>query len=51
MEASRNPDRDEAIVLMREAGMTLREIGEVVGLSRERVRGVIARAWHDAPTG
>jgi len=28
--------------------MTLREIAEVVGLSRERVRGVIARAWRDA---
>ena len=27
--------------------MTLREIAEVVGLSRERVRGVIARAWRD----
>jgi hypothetical protein len=26
----------------------LREIAKVVGLSRERVRGVIARAWRDA---
>jgi hypothetical protein len=43
----RNPDRDREIVLMREAGMTLREIAEEVGLSRERVRGVIARAWRD----
>jgi hypothetical protein len=33
---------------MHEAGMTLREIAEEVGLSRERVRGVIARAWRDA---
>ena len=45
---SQNSDRDQAIVLMHEAGMTLREIAEVVGLSRERVRGVIARAWRDA---
>jgi hypothetical protein len=36
---SQNPDRDEAIVLMREGGMTLREIAETVGLSVERAIG------------
>lgn len=45
---SRNPDRDRAIVLMREAGMTVREIGKQVGLSHQTVSYVIDRAWRAA---
>lgn len=46
--ASQNPERDRAIVLMREGGMTLREIGKEIGLSADRVRCVVTRAWCDA---
>jgi hypothetical protein len=41
-------DRNEAIVLMRDSGMTLREIAREVGLSQEQVRVVLARAWRAA---
>jgi hypothetical protein len=41
-------DRNKAIVLMRDGGMTLGEIASEVGLSREQVRVVLVRAWRDA---
>ena len=41
---SRTPDRDQAIVLMHEGGMSLREIAEVVGLSCGSQRAVGSHA-------
>lgn len=36
-------DRRNAIIEMRDNGMTYQEIGDIVGLTRERVRQIIKR--------
>jgi len=38
---TRNPERKEAIVKLRNDGKSLREIGETFGMTRERVRQII----------
>ncbi len=40
-------DRDRVVVWMRKSGKTLKECGEIVGLSRERVRGLVRRYDED----
>lgn len=42
-------DRDVQIVADRQAGMTMEEIGAKYGISRERVRQLLNRAWPDRP--
>lgn len=40
---ARDPERDAYAVSLREAGYTLQEIGDILGVSRERVRQLVKR--------
>jgi DNA-directed RNA polymerase sigma subunit (sigma70/sigma32) len=42
-EIARGMDRNDAIVRARDGGVTLQAIGEVVGLTTERVRQIVKR--------
>lgn len=42
--------RNQQIIEMRERGMTLQQIGEEIGLSRERVNQIVSKSNIKAPT-
>lgn len=48
---ARDPGRDQEILALRQQGLTLQEIGDVHGITRERARQVLSRHFPDVAIG